>query len=87
MSQICKLKEPIRSLRFTEDMDLGELVTFVGDEGSVCINSGGVAVAFGGPYSSEDLIELDEDDVLVSIASEIEVFTSDAFDEAFKVEV
>lgn len=83
MSQTCKLKNPVEFLRFAEDMEIAELTEFVGDEGTVCIHSGGIAVAFGGPYNAEDLVELEDDDFLVRIAGEIEVYNAEAFQEAF----
>lgn len=83
MSQTCNLKNPVAFMRFAEDMDINALTEFVGDEGTVCLNSGGVALAFGGPYNAEDLVELEDDDVLVRIAGEIEVYTAEAFEETF----
>lgn len=83
MSQICKLKHPVEFLRFAENMEIAELTEFVGDEGTVCINSGGIAIAFGGPYDAEDLVELEDHDVLVRIADEIGVYNAEAFQEAF----
>lgn len=78
MSQPFKLKQPIvPTLRFTTDMEMSELIAFVGDKAYVFFQQGGVFIVE--PDAPDSGIELEDDDVLVYMAGELEVYTSEQF--------
>jgi len=83
MLQKFKLLTEIAALRYTSDMDVQELTEFVGDKGAVCMQADNVSIAFGGPYGMDDMIQLEDDDVLVQMAGDLEIFTADEFEAHF----
>lgn len=85
MSLNCKLRvNRLPYLRFSTDMEMSELVEFVGDHGAVCFDAGDVVLAYGGPYDESDTIVLEDDDVLVQITGDLEVYSAEAFAEHFE---
>jgi hypothetical protein len=80
MSLTAKLRDQrFDYIRFTLDMDVNELVEFVGSCATVCLDPDGVTLAFDGPFNSDEAFVLDEDDILVRIFDDIEVFTAEQF--------
>jgi len=83
MSQKFRLVTEIVALRYTSDMDIHELTEFVGDKGALCMQADNVSIAFGGPYGMDDMIQLEDDDVLVQMAGDLEIFTAEEFEKHF----
>lgn len=89
MSQTCTLAEPsLPFLRFNPDaVTLDQLVNFLFDHDvTVAANADAVALIF--PTENEnvqEVIELEDEDHIVIMAGEVEVFTEAGFHEHFNV--
>lgn len=89
MSQTCTLvKQPLQFLRFNPDtVTLDQLVNFLFDyDVTVAVNSDAVALIFETENASvQEVIELEDEDHIVLLAGEVEIFSEDAFSEHFRV--
>ncbi len=74
----------VEYVRFTQDMDIKKLIDFIGADMTVTIQSGQVSLSEDGPYD-QAFIVLEEDDYIVRLFGEIEVFVFDEFHDHFTV--
>lgn len=82
MSLTCKLKDPhIAYLRFTYDMDLGELDDFMSAHSAYIVPVHDTLFVI---FENEQPMELEDDDVFLWFAGDLYLMGADEFEEFFE---